>query len=293
MCFHPFASLKTSSLSCMRTLLKMSCVPSIHHTLLCLTASEPMADGDVAAGAGSGGSDIPGRETVLLPLVAVEDNTVHMKAYEGQTEALRRAIEETPTCAVALDADRRTPLQWAVSGGHEDCVDLLLPLTRAKIDSKDEGGWTVLHIASSAGQLRIASKLLQSGADASVLDKRGFTPLHRCKGSAEMIMLLAEHMDTVDVSSNTGVTPLIRASLSNQLLAVRALLELGANVSMSDRSGNTPLHHACLCGFVEVGVELVRHSAGLRVRNREGKTAISLASNSMKGALQSALAADL
>jgi ankyrin repeat protein len=43
------------------------------------------------------------------------------------------------------------PLHWAASRGHKDTVRLLLA-RGAKVDAKDETGWTALHWAAGQGQ---------------------------------------------------------------------------------------------------------------------------------------------
>jgi hypothetical protein len=83
--------------------------------------------------------------TVLF-FVQKMSTSVHAAAQNNQLSLLRSLVSEDATSVNAVDADSRTPLHWAASGGHLDVVAYLLA-NGAEVDKTDDNGWTPLHIA--------------------------------------------------------------------------------------------------------------------------------------------------
>ena len=54
--------------------------------------------------------------------------------------------------------------------------------------------------------------------------------------------------------------------------AVPALLEAGARLDTTNRSGYTPLHYAAIFGRAAIAAELIRRGAPVNVPDRDGKT---------------------
>ena len=88
-----------------------------------------------------------------------------------------------------IDEGGSTPLHWAVYSLAEDFLLYLIKLDIFKseeerfnfLNQKDEQEYTPLHLCISSKSPRIAMKLLQNGADPSLLDKKGQSPLDAAK----------------------------------------------------------------------------------------------------------------
>ena len=67
-----------------------------------------------------------------------------------------------------------TPIMNAATNGHRSAVMTLLVLG-AKLDVKDEHGWSVLHRAAGKGHKAVVQALVNAGADLTARDKSGLS----------------------------------------------------------------------------------------------------------------------
>lgn len=83
----------------------------------------------------------------------------------------------------ARDNELKTPLHYAVLGGHEAIMQSLLN-HGAQVNAADISGQTALHKASAQGQLRFVQELIARGADVNArLQASDFTfPILQAQG---------------------------------------------------------------------------------------------------------------
>ncbi|XP_053320514.1 arf-GAP with coiled-coil, ANK repeat and PH domain-containing protein 1 [Spea bombifrons] len=74
-----------------------------------------------------------------------------------------------------------------------------------------------------------------------------------------------------------GKTPLIRAVLSDSLVACEFLLQNGANVNQADKDGRGPLHHATLLGYTGLACLFLKRGADINAVDTRGKDVLSIA----------------
>ncbi len=92
------------------------------------------------------------------------------------------------------------------------------------------------------------------------------TLLHRAAAcdNAEVISHIGSttgHRHRIDETDRHGRSPLWHAAASNSYRAIRALLDLGAEISLADDLGRTPLHVACRGGCLQAVEMLVSFGA--------------------------------
>ncbi|CAG2204914.1 protein phosphatase 1 regulatory subunit 27-like [Mytilus edulis] len=82
----------------------------------------------------------------------------------------------------------------------------------------------------------------------------------------------------VDISgiNDAGLTPLHQAVLDGNLMAVRLLVEHGANINKQDDDYWTPLHAACAEGHAEIAQILLDHGADRTILTDEGERPLDL-----------------
>jgi ankyrin repeat protein len=90
------------------------------------------------------------------------------------------------------------------------------------------------------------------------------------RGDLEAIRLELNSSVSADAKAGCGLTPLHIATLANQPAAVELLLANGADVSVVDREGNTALHMASFLGRTNIVVALLRGGANPDQRNHLG-----------------------
>ena len=103
--------------------------------------------------------------------------------------------------------------------------------------------------------LTTVNVLLERGADPSVKDKNGSTPLHFAarRGNEEIVKVLLEHPKVcVNVIDGSGKTPLHLACSEGHKKICQLLLNYGADIKAITAGKTTPLHNAILNGHTEV-----------------------------------------
>jgi len=156
----------------------------------------------------------------------------------------------------AKDDHGSTALMLASSTGNLEVVSLLLQ-KEANVNSKREDGSTALTMAGYHCQSEVVKLLLARGADVNARVNEGSTALLFAaapRGPADspgsmrcletVSLLLAKGVDVNDAKNLLGRTPLIAAAAQGNLEIVKLLLDKGANTDARDKEGKTALTHA-------------------------------------------------
>ncbi len=118
---------------------------------------------------------------------------------------------------------------------------LLPTLTEINIDIS---GRSMLHIAAAQGDLKTVETLLKHGVKSSLLDKMEMTPLHYAAkfGHYEVLIALLEGNGgkEIDLLNIKKETPLLLATESGHDAIVKLLVNRGANITLTNASGETP-----------------------------------------------------
>ena len=185
------------------------------------------------------------------------------------------------------------PLQRAARDGDLPLVKSLIGQGTSVDEACDFKGWTALHFAAHRGHVAIAEFLLDQGANVSVRDKDGYTPLHNTADSStkgrppkrteaernRIAALLLKHGANVNATTNHGETPLHNAALPNNTGLVQLLLENGADPNIRQAQGMTPLHVAFFSGEdrAQIARLLLHYGADPSARDEYGHTPRDLA----------------
>jgi ankyrin repeat protein len=204
-------------------------------------------------------------ESIGLLLEAGAD--VKARAKNGETALFYGANQKHPEIIAALveaggeiDArseDGRTPLMLAVQlNTSAETIAAFLD-GGADSNAQDRQGVSPLLLAARNEHTGIARLLVARGADPSLADNDGNTPLHHfvedrffdgednLDKRLELISLLLKAGAPVDAKNARGLTPLMTAVEQGADTEVLSLLiTSGADINAQDEQGLTPLMHA-------------------------------------------------
>ncbi|XP_059150354.1 ankyrin repeat domain-containing protein 27-like [Physella acuta] len=152
--------------------------------------------------------------------------------------------------------------------------------------TRDNRGYTALHIAAYYGQALLIDLLIKNNAVVDATDYLGLTPLHlACQRGYQNVMLLLLHFGAdVMMTDNEGNSALHLSCANGHEDCVKALVFYDANlrrlnINAQNEVGDTPLHLAAKWGFENIVRTLLENGADSTVCNRKRQTAISLAQN--------------
>uniref|UniRef100_A0A8D1BMC9 Fibronectin type 3 and ankyrin repeat domains protein 1 n=1 Tax=Sus scrofa TaxID=9823 RepID=A0A8D1BMC9_PIG len=138
-------------------------------------------------------------------------------------------------------------LMLACYAGHLDVVKYLRR-HGASWDTRDLGGCTALHWAADGGHCNVIEWMIKDGCEVDAVDTgSGWTPLLRVSavsGNQKVASLLIDAGADVNVKDKDGKTPLMVAVLNNHEELVQLLLDKGADASVKNEFGKGVLEMA-------------------------------------------------
>jgi len=193
-------------------------------------------------------------QTAPTSLEASKYTGLHLAAFQG-LEKLIDAKEDLE----ARDSAGRTPIIVAAFASHEDIVRLLKD-AGADINALENRAYDVVTIASVANDLPMLDVALELGASAgNVTSPYDGTALIAAAhlGHHEVVKRLIDAKAPLDHINNLHWTALIESVVlgdggPNHIETAKHLLDAGADRSIGDRSGITPLQHAVSRGYKEM-----------------------------------------
>jgi ankyrin repeat protein len=208
------------------------------------------------------------------PSATVVAESLVEAAARGDTASVIRLLD----AGADIDAQGeggRTAVMAATAGNHVDTVRALIE-READVDIRDARLDNPFLYAGAEGLLDVLRLTIDAGADPSLTNRFGGTALIPAseRGHVEVVRELLEHSDVdVDHVNNLGWTALLEAIMlgdggPRQQEVVRLLLDRGADPTIADRDGVTPLQHARSRGYTEIEQLLLAappHSSPCRV----------------------------
>ncbi|XP_038061724.1 E3 ubiquitin-protein ligase MIB1-like [Patiria miniata] len=236
-------------------------------------------------------------------------------AATGDTNKVRRIINDHPDAVQFHNGKGQTALQAAAHRGHVDVVNVLIRY-KAPLEHRDEDGDTALNYAVLGNKPDIVLNLLIAGSKINAANNKGLTPLHFASNEGHeacVEALLGKQDCDVNYQDSSGNTPLFlaigkknkqiilwlinsqrvdlrqvnkrgfnslhHAVLSENNFAVEAILRKSPSmINVSKTDGFTALHIAALNGLTEIILILVKQvDCDKELKNIVGKTALHLA----------------
>ena len=138
-------------------------------------------------------------------------------------------------------SEKGTPgLLLAIQSESPKSAMLLAKYPQTNVNVHNQLGETPLMLAAINNQIDLAKVLIARGAD---VNHPGWTPLHYAasRGHREMMRLLLDNEAYIDSEAANGTTPLMLAAYSAPPLAVKLLLEEGADPTLLNNGNASAL----------------------------------------------------
>lgn len=170
--------------------------------------------------------------------------------------------------------DLNVALQRAAWNGNLEMVEILVD-AGADVNAKFADR-TIMHEVASRGNLETAKYLLSKGAPFDEKNASGKTPFFSATYNAEeetALWLLELGADPNVIPKNSKLsTPLFYAAAKWQPKLVKALINKGVNVNVTEDLESTPLHLVAGMGNVEIALLLINAGADVNAINEFGWT---------------------
>jgi ankyrin repeat protein len=171
---------------------------------------------------------------------------LHIASLKGFGEMVAFLLKKKRVSVDVRDLTGATALYLAAQAGHLDVVKKLL-VFGACVDWPDKFGQTPLHVASANGHQEVVEILLKNGAHLDCLTQDAMTPLYlavKNNQKAVVDVLLKQNPNIIQVSQE-GLTALELAKKKKFKEISKAILKLiGQNNRVSNADGWTPLYRA-------------------------------------------------
>jgi ankyrin repeat protein len=163
-------------------------------------------------------------------------------SWDGDLPIVQYLLAKGANVNARATDTKETALMNAITRGHVEIVKALLG-AHADVSPRNSFDFNAFTSAAAAGNQELAGLLLEAGAKVDD-GASGLTPLAfaASSGDVEMIRFLGAHGADVNRGAKRGEsTALISAILSAKIDAVKALIELKADVNAAMNDGTTPL----------------------------------------------------
>lgn len=221
------------------------------------------------------------------------DEKIHLAVDAGDLTTVRTLLEAHPNWLDLRDKDQRTPLMRACLNRQtmRRQVEIARLLIERGADVNVIDNW--MHtplIAASVGygpDFDLITLLVAKGADVNRAGRNGITPLHWAAqyGDLKVATHLLEHGADVN-ASDAYKGPISTSSIDGTVLQislrggadnlelVRLILKHGAKLNRRDLQGNTEMHLVAMSGSADLARLLVQHGADVNAVNADQHTAL-------------------
>ncbi len=200
------------------------------------------------------------------PTRGADAMTPFMMAAESGKHLAAQFLQEQGANVFKKDNWGRTALMFAGRGGDEKTLESLLaiPGIAETINEQDSRGRSATHHAFRKYHSDFGTELIKRGADVTLQDFNGQTPLHQAIETNYMSDWLDKVKDALgdkanwNLTAKDGDTLLHAAARHTQAPVMEKLLDFGADVMIAGRNGQYPIHAAIMADSEAIAERLVK-----------------------------------
>ncbi|KAF5280347.1 hypothetical protein FQR65_LT03156 [Abscondita terminalis] len=220
-------------------------------------------------------------------------STLLYACQQGDVKKVQQILRVQPTAYFERDRTGKSALHYCCTSGHisaAQAADILVMAAPDLVESRDEDGFTPLHLAVIAGNMPLVTFLLANNADINAVDNEKHTVVHWATVCGEIVALRAVLSAGAPISTPDvhGGYPLHYAAQmcggeKDSALGLQVLHTLlsheDVNVLVEDGDGRPPLLWAASAGSAKAVLALIRAGTPIEAHDKDGLTALHCAAS--------------
>lgn len=172
--------------------------------------------------------------------------------------------------------EKRHPLSALFYAGQNVITQLRIIDENAKNSKKVMPS---LIVAASSGEAESVQQMINKGENIDITDETGLTPLMAASflGDSKIVEIILKAGANIEQKDNEGLTALMFACNAGKLDVVKILLTGNAEINAKDKDNSTPIMFAAQYGFDDIVELLLSKGADPIFKGNHGMTAIDFA----------------
>lgn len=168
---------------------------------------------------------------------ALAEKIIHATRFDD-SQTLKQFIQQGGDANLAEPERGETLLMISIRENSHKVFDFLLQHPKVNLDQRAKNGDTAIMLAAYLEQKKVVQDLINAGAQ---VNQMGWTALHYAAvvGNHKIMTLLLEHHAYIDAETPNKTTPLMLAARRGEMVAVKLLIDQGADISLKNMLGWT------------------------------------------------------
>jgi ankyrin repeat protein len=199
---------------------------------------------------------------IIFTVLPASGQDIFKAVDRGDLDQVKELLKRDKKLLESTNNNGSSLLHVAAFRGHREIVEYLLS-EGINPDCEDSRKMTPLILAVYFGHKNVAAVLLDHGADINKKDSRGSVPLRFAidQRDVDMVKFLIDRGASLDVKDNIGNTMLMLTILKNDMKMTRLLIEKGMDINARNNRGGSPLSIAQREGYDEITKFLLSNGA--------------------------------
>jgi len=207
--------------------------------------------------------------------------------FANSTQGAKTLLDAGAKTDIIIPNSYDTPFTLAIRHGVKNkniqIFDLFLN-AKADVNFKNGDGFTPLYASALWGSPVMMAKLIKAGANPNISNSKTPSPLHAAIIKKDFVLaeLLLKAGADINLQILNGETPLARAIKFDPrylMKNINKLIELGADVNLSNNDKKSPLHLAAEKNNLPLVQKLLNAGAKVNHQSLDGSTALYIASS--------------
>ncbi|KAF4912607.1 Ankyrin-3 [Colletotrichum fructicola] len=210
---------------------------------------------------------------------------LHFAAEKGVSVAVKMIVDSKlgVKLATAKDGQGFIPFQNSVTGGSIEVARLFLDWDGVELgEAYSKAVSSSLLLAAGRGLPEMVQLLFEYIDRVRLVDALGNTIFHSAArtGSVETVGVVLDKLydeSLIDAADSKGMTPLLLAASLGHAEVCEFLIRRGADLTATDESGHSALHHAAIKNLDTIVNPLIAAGAALNGEDKQRRTPYAIA----------------